>query len=301
MLEKLCRVCGRLLATKSMKTTYLCTDFLRQLQMVFGILARLDNPSVHPSRFCHACKVVMQKYKGKYQHRTSVFEGWSSHTDSDGCSTCQHFQGIQRGGRPKKVKRTSGRPPAISSKYCIDWVREKAPPPLLPPEEDIQVCSTHTHIPLTHLTCPICEDVLRQPVELVTCGSVLCAECICKWLLHHDNLACPCCYVDHLRDFNTIRQATSLVVNSISSLCVVCGQCNNHMQLNSYGNHLKNCIPFTPAEVEPNTSIEDLLHQPLSAPLTPLEQKLQTSLARRSLTEGNTLQLKTGGKVLNCM
>ena len=298
VLERLCRVCGRLLVSKSIKTKYACREFLDQLHAVFGISARDDHPNTHPTHFCHACKVVTQKATDtSYQHRTSVFEGWCSHEEGeDECSVCQHLTSMQRGGRPKKIKRTPGRPPSIGTKYCIDRVRQVAPPLLIPPQEHVSVCELHLRLPLTELNCQICEELLSQPIELVTCGSIVCAECICKWLQHQSHLACPCCYSDHLRDFTTIRQAPSLVVTSISSLCVICGQCKSHVQLHKYSDHHKSCTPSTP-EVLLNTSVEDIIHQPVSAPLTPIEQKLQTCLARRSVTDENVLMLKTGGKV----
>ncbi len=288
----MCRVCGRLLFTKSVKTKYLCKEFLEQLHTVFGISAESDDTTIHPIHFCHACKVVIHKFSSSYQHRTAVFEDWCSHLD-DSCAVCQHFNLILRGGRPKKAKRTPGRPPTISTRYCIERIREVAPPPLIPPHQPISVCEVHVHLPLSELNCPICCDLLNQPVELVTCRSTVCAECLCTWV-QYNQFVCPCCYDNHLKDFSTIKQAAPLVVTSTGSLCVVCGKCKNHMQLSTYKDH--HCRPLTPV-VSPNTSVEDILHQPLSAPLTPIEQKLQTRLARRSLTEESVLQLKTGGKV----
>ena len=237
ILERLCRVCGRLLVTKSVKSKYLCKDFCDQLHTVFEIEAKSDHPCIHPTHFCHACKVVVQKYtKHSYQHRTSIFKEWCTHQEGS-CCVCQHYSTFHTGGRPKKVKRTPGRPSMISIKCCIDRVREIAPPPLKQLEDQSHICRAHLHLPLAELSCPICKDVLNQPIQLVTCRSIVCAECMCDWLQHQDQLTCPCCYTDHLKDFNTLQQAPSLVVSSIGSLCVVCGQCHNHMKLTTYGDH----------------------------------------------------------------
>lgn len=292
VLKKLCRVCGRLLVTKAMKSKYLCGDFTDQLLTVFGVSA--TDPDIHPVEFCHACRVVLQKSASDregYRHRTNIFTGWCTHAE-DSCGVCEHYQQLLRGGRPKKMKHTPGRPPSISPRYCVQRIREVAPPLL--PHADI--CKTHLHLPLAELSCPICADILREPVELTTCRSVVCADCLCKWLQHHDKLTCPCCYSGHLEDYNTIQQASPLVVTLLKSICVICGQCHNHMQMSQYQDHSQSC-PATRI-VRPHTSIDDVLHQPASAPLTPIEQKLQTSLARRSVTDENVLQLKTGGKVL---
>lgn len=296
VLESLCRVCGRLLFTKSWKTRYPCKDFLNQLHTVFDILAGSDDPNIHPTHICHACKGVMKKTKLGYHHRTVVFEGWCAHAEDEGnCTVCKHYKALKQPGRPKKTIRTPGRPPTISSQHCIEWVKDVAPDSLVLPDTPINVCGVHLHLPLSELNCPICCDILNQPVELVTCGRMVCAECMCRWLDQHNSLSCPCCYTDHLEDFNTIKKAPSLVVTSISRLCVVCGNCDNHMKLDTWKDH--HCTSTSP-EVLPNTSVEDVLHQPISAPLTPIEQKLQTSLARRSMTDEHVLQLKTGGKVI---
>lgn len=122
---------------------------------------------------------------------------------------------------------------------------------------------------------------------------IVCAECLCGWLQCQDSLACPCCYSDHLRDYSTIKAA---VISSIGSLCVICHKCNQHVQLNLYSDH--SCKPLG-MQVSPQTSVDYVLQQPTTAPLTAIEVKLQTSLARRSLGSSteNVLQLKTGGKV----
>ena len=40
------------------------------------------------------------------------------------------------------------------------------------------VSSIHVHVPPT-LLCPVCNNALRQPVELM-CDNIVCGECCCK-------------------------------------------------------------------------------------------------------------------------
>ena len=224
-----------------------------------------------------------------YTHKTVVFEGWCAHGDS--CTVCQHYTTLQRGGRPPKTKK-QGRPPAISSRYCIQHIRQVAPPPFTSPDLKVRVCEQHLGVSnASEFNCPICLEVLRSPIQLVTCGSVVCAECLCSKV--QDTLVCPCCSLDHLQDFTSIKTAPPLVVNVIGGLCIVCEKCHNHIKLKNYNSHL---CTTSPQQVLPHTSIDEILNQPLTAPLSALEQKLQTNLARRSSDEG-ILQLKTGGKV----
>ena len=299
VLEKLCRVCSRQVVTKSSKVKHLCSDYKGQLQAVFTLSTSSDDVDSHPKFFCHSCKIVLFKATSAvtpYQHRTVIFEGWCSHTNSS-CTVCRHYQSIQLGGRPKKVKRTAGRPPSVSPRYCIDHVCNVAPVPLAP-HTDINVCKHHQNL-LPEFKCPICNEIFRCPIEIVTCSSVLCAECMCKWLQYKEELVCPCCYSDHLKGYTTgIREAT-LLRHLLGSLCVICSTCNGHVKLDGYNDHVKTCTTSL-QQLSPSTSIDDVLQRPLTSPLTPMEQKLQTSLVRRSMSgspEESVLQLKTGGKV----
>ena len=281
---------------------HLCADYEHKLNEVFKISTLTDDPDTHPRFFCHSCKIVLLKASNAeklYQHRTTVFEGWCKHVDGS-CTVCQHYQSFQQRGRPKKVKHTAGRPPIISPRYCIDHVHAVAPPPLAPLTEVINVCVQHPHVALPELTCLICCEVLRCPVELVTCRSVVCAKCLCSWLQHSDKLACPCCYNHHLNEYSTgIRSASSLTLHLLGELCVICERCQGHVQLESYNDHVRSNCTTHSRQVSSATSVVDVLRQPLTSPLTPVEQKLQTSLARRSLSDSpdEVLQMKTGGRV----
>ena len=183
VLEKLCRVCGRSVVSKSVKTKYQCKIYLDGLKMVFGVDARQDNPLIHPQHFCHACKTVLHKATTRpFQHLTTPFEGWCHHVEG-GCTVCTHYQAIYRGGRPKTKKRTPGRPPNISHQHCINHVRTIAPPPLqLTSNEGMEVCSIHQLVPLAQLECSLCHSISCCPVELVTCGNVVCMH---QLSLHH--------------------------------------------------------------------------------------------------------------------
>lgn len=299
VLERLCRVCGKCVTGKSVKTKYHCQEFLDELERVFKVSAGTDDPHMHPKHFCHSCKRIISKAGPYYKHRTVVFEGWCAHEDNS-CTVCQHFARIQRGGRPSKTNRTPGRPPTISSRYCIQHIHQVAPPPFTSPDVSVRVCELHLSVPASEFNCPICLKVLRSPVQLVTCGNVVCAGCLCCQI--QDALVCPCCNHDHLQDFASIRPAPPLVVKVIGSLCTVCEKCHNHIQLKDYRDH--NCCTTSPQQVLPHSSIEEVLHQPLTAPLSAIEQKLQTKLAKRSIagqssSDEGILQMKTGGKVSN--
>ena len=222
VLDNLCRVCGKAAQTQSATVKHSCTQHTENLMRVFGISIDNDDPDTHPQHFCHPCHLVIHRaltYGGDYKHRTSAYDGWCRPVEGS-CRVCEHYCKLQKGGRPKKLVRT-GRPPSISPRYCAQHVKEIAPPPLVEPATTISICHSHQAIDTSHLHCPICCNVLLSPIELVTCGSLVCAQC-CTWLTHCTQLTCPCCYHPHITDFSTIRPASPLISSTLGSLCVVC-------------------------------------------------------------------------------
>ena len=82
------------------------------------------------------------------------------------------------------------------------------------------------------------------------------------------------------------------------AVSVICSRCNGHVKLDGYNDHINTCTTHL-QQLSPSTSINDVLQRPLTSPLTPMEQKLQTSFVRRSMSgspEESVLQLKKGGK-----
>ena len=240
VLSKLCQICGRSVVSKAVNTKYPCSKHGEMLQRVFDLSVLSDDPSVHPTHFCHACKTVVHKFEPNYTHRTTVFKGWCTHSEGE-CLVCEHYSGMQRGGRPKKVKKTPGRPPTVNPWSCISHVEAVAPPPFVPSDDSITLCSTHQPDSLSDIYCPLCSDILKSPIELVTCGYIVCAPCLSRWLIcREDDLSCPSCYSDHLRDFTTIRQAPPIVNAMLGNLCVICPKCKQHTKLHLYKTHIVN-------------------------------------------------------------
>ena len=66
----------------------------------------------------------------------------------------------------------------------IRHLRTIAPPPISPNKGEC----TYPH----SLTCPLCLELLHQPIEL-SCGSLVCLSCCCKWLQVSGKIDCPCC------------------------------------------------------------------------------------------------------------
>ena len=303
-LEKLCRVCGRLVITKA-KTKYQCTEHSSSLSSVFSVDITQDSSTVHPQYFCHSCKTVLNKSKSsEYKHKTTVFVGWSEHREGS-CRVCQQLELLKKGGRPKKAGQTTGRPSNDSPRYCEKKIRAIAPSAIVSPlHSKPAICEEHKLVNYQELQCPICRNILVRPIELVDCRNVVCADCCCKRLQQNTITKCPCCHDEHISDFSTIRPASSLVLGLLASLCVVCIKCSEHMRMDLYSKHIESgcqSSSTSTSQDSPNTSVDEILSRSLSTPLTPVEVRLQSRLAKRSLAaspEDNLLRIKTGGQVI---
>ena len=60
----------------------------------------------------------------------------------------------------------------------------------------------------------------------------------------------------------------------MGNVCVICERCQSHEVTMRRG-----CTTHS-RQISSDTSVDDVLHKPLTSQLTPVEQKLQTSLAR---------------------
>ena len=107
--------------------------------------------------------------------------------------------------QPKRgVKSTQphprGHPTRISS---ITASIKRLVPPHHSPNRDVPLASTNNPAILEHLQCPICMDILFQPLEL-PCRTLVCTACIVTWFTTFDcnGVMCPCCRSEEPLMFN---------------------------------------------------------------------------------------------------
>ena len=83
-----------------------------------------------------------------------------------------------------------GRPPETPIRNLVQHILV-ASPPLVPfTEEPLSLVGNPAS--WVSLMCLLCLEILNRPVELVTCGSIVCSKCCCAWLeVSHESL-CPC-------------------------------------------------------------------------------------------------------------
>lgn len=273
-LHKLCRVCGESLNRKG-RVSYTASASTSVILKVFGVDVAQDDPQVHPARYCHGCRNVMyhSTKKGEtYRPQVKIFQ-WSSHVEGC-CPVCEQITAVEKGGRQKKTKR--GRPSSISYRAAINHALRTAPPHNSTQE-------------VAESMCPICYDYLIRPVNLTQCQMTVCCMCLVKWLEASQDLKCPCCYSDHLRDFSTIQ--------SRASPSQVAAGYSNDKSTSTPTEHSAEQGKLPAATT--NLTVGDILNRGLDVPLTQEERALQTKLVKRSLAQSpqNLLQIKTGGQV----
>ena len=294
-LAKLCRVCGRASAKfgKAVRK-YQCSKHQPDLETTFRIDISKDDPCLHPPSFCHPCKNIIYSTKKAIEDKkeftpTKIIHQWEAHREV-GCTMCSHAPKV---GRPKKIVKP-GRPQRISFKSAIQHIKSVAP----------DSHTTMEHVVLTDLLpeskCPLCLSLLDQPVELTTCESYVCAECCCTWLRSLEqqslSLSCPCCYPDHMSDYGSIKKPPDILLGVLANLQVMCRLCRLKGLLKDHSQHLKSKCQTLFSQPE---TISEVLNKSRDSPLSPIEEKLQTSLVRRSMSSSTspTLQVKTKGQV----
>ena len=257
---------------------------------------------------------------GKQYNPSVELFTWRPHSP-DQCAICEHFERASTGGRPKR-KRNVGRPATISTRTAINHIQSIAP--------SIFFCSPASHswvatqsesasVSTSDLLCQLCSRLLDRPVQLTICNKLVCMTCLCKGLEDSGDLICPCCNEDHMREFTTMIQPSSVVMTILGNVKVKCSLCDNtiasgtflnlsftctyhnYMYVVDYQRHLlSKCIEGLPQPASTST-VEDIISKSPEARLTPLEHQLTTSLVRRQLSKNPSgsglLQVKTGGQV----
>lgn len=177
-LENLCRVCGG-----PVKQNRLCKDHQAALESVFSIDITADKSNVHPKKFCKRCYAVISRSskaeaEGRiYLHAVEPAER-CVHVGED-CMVCGNISSKQKGGRPPKGRKRRGRSSSDDMHTILTEAQKLAPPSFFPEKQDrpSQFTSTAIGLQSADVQCPICQELLDQPLQL-QCGSVVCNTCI---------------------------------------------------------------------------------------------------------------------------
>ena len=241
-LAKHCRICGNPFTKRKGvgDRRFSCSDRKNDLQEVFGIKVDNDVEALHPHSYCHPCNNIIyhtrkKSREGKTYNPRKVIVTWSAHSEHN-CLVCKNISTHSVGGRPKKQLYTPGRPSEGSFQSVIQHVRSTAPP---------SFCQQETAIsPHVIFDCPVCMDIVDRPIELKGpgCNSLVCADCLCKWLHVSQITSCPCCYEDyrtHTLDLDSIHPPSEITLKALGSIEVTCYLCKKRGCLKHHKSHIE--------------------------------------------------------------
>ena len=160
------------------------------------------------------------------------------------CAVYVNMGKVKKWGRPRKCKLIvrSGRHLEVSLRILVKHIELTAPPPFVP--STLHSPTIAGDVSQLSAECPLCLEVLNSPIDVVTCGAIVCSDCCCTWLNLHHELPCPCCYGDHLRDITTVQAPCSLVQDALKCIPVICSK--NKILLSDYATHLGSGCAFMP-------------------------------------------------------
>ncbi|KAL5479256.1 hypothetical protein EMCRGX_G022753 [Ephydatia muelleri] len=131
----------------------------------------------------------------------------------------------------KSVRQTGVWPNAI-----IKYIQGVAPATVTDPGCPKPPLATDNLSCLSKLECPLCCEILSQPIEL-PCSVLACAECIIAWLKISGTVLCPCCYSDIPMAPASLRPASDLIISLLHDILVHCTSCGRDMRAGAYVGH----------------------------------------------------------------
>ena len=292
-----CRFCSGKLG----KNIYPCKTHTVLIRHTAYVNTEFDQSSVHPASFCNSCYATLtaidrEQKSGLVSLRQFTVHQWVPHTTE--CEVCGLFQKQEKGGRMKKAKGVRGRrKPVIAHIQEIAGTGYVAATPLL--LERFQQSSTGS-VELNDLACVMCGHIVDRPVQL-PCGSLMCAMCCVQNLHGSDEMSCPTCHQPH-GDPTHFQPVSSVVRKVLGDLILQCENCNKPTHLCQLRNHITSgCREHTTSSAGGHTAtvltVQQLIDQPPTAPVTKLERQAATSVVRRMMAEDPVITLPTGGHV----
>ena len=118
---------------------------------------------------------------------------------------------------------------------------------------------------LQHLKCPLCLEVVKQPLEL-PCKALVCTKCIRQWIVMSADVQCPCCCDTAPLLLNP---APTLVLKILGDLLIHCAACSRDIKARSFDDH--QCTP-SPTEEEMIAAAGVLRRMSSTSPENPVLQ-----------------------------
>ena len=116
---------------------------------------------------------------------------------------------------------------------------------------------------LSDVTCPRCQNVVDEPIEL-PCKSLICYNCCVSMLRKSSATDCPSCHQTHQLSINSSTAVSPVVMRLLSNLVICCEipNCNKPVLLQHLGRHIESGCKEMTADVESTLTVGQVLEQP---------------------------------------
>ena len=301
-LQKLCRICCQFLG----KGSYCKEKHQENIEHIFLINTKNDNPSLHPDKICQKCYCVMSAaIKRKSTITTAAFKNWTEHSVQH-CHICDRIQLFQKGvlGTRKfgSKKKSNSRPKAetkdsLWSQSFFDSLalQIKSIIPATVTFKEVNNEDLNPHVSLC--ICEICSEIIKKPIKILKCEHKFCLNCLMASLRGKTEMEsqCPSCKIKISKTDASPSTDLETMLSLLQTQCKLCSKkfkIANHAQ---YINHTQNCS----INDITNCSISDIFsisvaHIPRNiedAALHALRTKIKSN------PKSSTIEFKTGGRV----
>ena len=222
-LKKLCRLCATLLT----KDTFEVSKYRDRLNRAFFIDTEADCEDNHPKRLCIRCYATILNIEKRGTTTTMKIQQWKPHDLN--CEVCSSIKLLQMGHRNpnrKTKKPKSGRPKKLEATWTratSNLIIEKTPADTIPSFYTINDFKEHFNPHLVFISCNMCKNILRQPLNIIPCEHSFCLGCIIPKLEGKliSDAKCPECMIPITLD--KIHPSVKLQ-SMLSSLKLECGK-----------------------------------------------------------------------------
>ena len=164
-------------------------------------------------------------------------------------------------------------------------------------------------VPLCHLQCSLCANIVDQPVE-TPCRKLVCSTCVVSLLrsCSIDHFPCPSCKGTHEITVSSFPEATEVVMKVAGELLVTCDRvgCSEVVPLKNLRTHMNSGCTYAFHTFSPSKlTVGQILSRPLTSTPTTAERRAATSVVKRLMGSSpagqgsctDVVKLPTAGQV----
>ena len=117
----------------------------------------------------------------------------------------------------------------------VQHIKAIAPQKVIKNPNQPLLATTQVLSAMDELICPICLDVLRQPIQL-PCDRLVFATCLIEWI-HLNATYCPCCHSTTPLTSKNLKPAVQIIQLLLYDVMVCCRSCDRSIKAIEYDSH----------------------------------------------------------------